>query len=70
MRLFVEVVATFTTYFVQLLAIMNPFSVIPTFLTLMQDLSLSGVKSVLRKATIAGLICSIYTPGHVHSRGF
>jgi multiple antibiotic resistance protein len=42
-------------YFVQLLAIMNPFSVIPVFLTLTQDLCSSDVKSILRKATIAGL---------------
>jgi len=53
--LFVEIVMTFIMYFVQLLAIMNPFSVIPVFLTLTQDLCSSDVKSILRKATIAGL---------------
>jgi multiple antibiotic resistance protein len=46
---------TFIMYFVQLLAIMNPFSVIPVFLTLTQDLCSSDVKSILRKATIASL---------------
>jgi len=54
--LFVEVIVTFIMYFVQLLAIMNPFSVIPTFLAFTQDLSPTDVKSVLRKATIAGLV--------------
>lgn len=53
--MFVEIVMTFIMYFVQLLAIMNPFSVIPVFLTLTQDLCSSDVKSILRKATIAGL---------------
>ncbi len=54
--MFVEVIVTFIMYFVQLLAIMNPFSVIPTFLAFTQDLSPTDVKSVLRKATIAGLV--------------
>ena len=54
--MFVEVIVAFIMYFVQLLAIMNPFSVIPTFLAFTQDLSPTDVKSVLRKATIAGLV--------------
>ncbi|MEM0002514.1 MAG: MarC family protein [Desulfurococcaceae archaeon] len=45
----------FITYFTQLLAIMNPFSVVPTFLSLTEGLSKNEVEAILRKATLAGL---------------
>lgn len=51
-----ELVATFIIYFIQLLAIMNPFAVIPTFISLTQALEPSEVKSILRRATITGLV--------------
>ncbi|MEM2014322.1 MAG: MarC family protein [Desulfurococcaceae archaeon] len=44
------------TYYVQLLAIMNPFSVIPTFLGMTQGLDYSEVSRVVKRAMLAGLI--------------
>lgn len=46
----------FLTYFIQLLAIMNPFSVIPTFITLTEGLSKGDRDAIVRKATYAGLL--------------
>ncbi|MEM4441116.1 MAG: MarC family protein [Candidatus Aenigmatarchaeota archaeon] len=43
------------TYYVQLLAIMNPFSVIPTFLGMTQGLDYSEVSRVVKRAMLAGL---------------
>ncbi|MEM0004331.1 MAG: MarC family protein [Desulfurococcaceae archaeon] len=54
-----EIVLTFVAYFTQLLAIMNPFSVVPTFITLTEGLSKKEVNAIVRKATIAGLIIVI-----------
>jgi multiple antibiotic resistance protein len=54
-----EIVLTFVAYFTQLLAIMNPFSVVPTFITLTEGLSKNEVNAIVRKATIAGLIIVI-----------
>lgn len=47
---------TFITYFVQLLAIMNPFAVVPTFISLTQGLDDSAVRAILRRATFAGIV--------------
>jgi multiple antibiotic resistance protein len=43
------------TYYVQLLAIMNPFSVIPTFLGMTQGLDYSEVSRIVKRAMLAGL---------------
>lgn len=54
-----ELVIVFITYYVQLLAIMNPFSVIPTFLTLTEGLSRRDVEGIVKKAMYAGLLIVI-----------
>lgn len=51
----IDIALLFLTYFVQLLAIMNPFSVIPTFLSLTEGLGRKEVDSIVRKAMYAGL---------------
>lgn len=43
-------------YYVQLLAIMNPFSAIPTFLSLTDELDYGTRKYILRKAYVAMLL--------------
>ena len=51
-----EYVFTFIAYYVQLLAIMNPFSAIPTFLALTEGLNRRDIDGIVRKATLAGLL--------------
>ena len=50
-----NVLIVVVTYYMQLLAIMNPFSVIPTFLGMTQGLDYSEVSRIVKKAMIAGL---------------
>lgn len=45
----------FITYFIQLFAIMNPFSALPTFITLTQGLNKGEINSIVKKAMYAGL---------------
>jgi len=58
-ELAVESLITFVMYFVQLLAIMNPFAAIPTFISLTQGLNPNDVRSILRRATVTGLFIVI-----------
>ncbi|MEM4717317.1 MAG: MarC family protein [Desulfurococcaceae archaeon] len=51
-----DITLLFLTYFIQLLAIMNPFSVIPTFLSLVEGLRREEVEAIIRKAMYAGLV--------------
>ncbi len=51
----IELVYVFIAYFTQLLAIMNPFSVIPTFIALTEGLKDREIESIVKKATFAGL---------------
>lgn len=51
-----EYLVALLTYFTQLLAIMNPFSVIPFFASVTEGLSKREVSAIVRKATIAGLL--------------
>lgn len=46
-------------YYVQLLAIMNPFSVVPTFLNMTQGVDRREVVRIVKRATIAGLLIVI-----------
>lgn len=48
-------VLLFLSYYTQLLAIMNPFSVIPTFIALTKGVDEKGVRKIVKKATLAGL---------------
>uniref|UniRef100_A0A7C2FGK6 UPF0056 membrane protein n=1 Tax=Thermosphaera aggregans TaxID=54254 RepID=A0A7C2FGK6_9CREN len=48
-------VIIFVSYFTQLLAIMNPFSAIPSFISLTEGLSHNERVSIVRKAYLAGL---------------
>lgn len=54
-----DMVIILVAYYAQLLAIMNPFSVIPTFLTLTEGLSRKDVEGILKKAMLAGLLIVI-----------
>lgn len=57
----------FVSYYVQLLAIMNPFSVIPAFLGMTQGLDYAEVSKVVRRAMYAGLvIVTIFTLAGVY----
>jgi multiple antibiotic resistance protein len=49
-------ISLFIAYFVQLLAIMNPFAVIPTFLSLIEGLSRDEVVRIVKRAMFAGLL--------------
>jgi len=51
----IELIYVFIAYFTQLLAIMNPFSVIPTFIALTEGLKDREIESIVKKATFAGL---------------
>lgn len=51
----VETFMLFLTYFIQLFAIMNPFSVVPFFISVTEGLRGSEVNAIVRKATAAGL---------------
>jgi multiple antibiotic resistance protein len=54
-----EALLTLLLYFTQLLAIMNPFSVIPTFLGMTEGMSGEDVSRVIRRASLAGLLIVI-----------
>jgi len=51
----IELIYVFIAYFTQLLAIMNPFSAIPTFIALTEGLKDREIESIVKKATFAGL---------------
>lgn len=51
-----DLLAMFLLYFTQLFAIMNPFSVIPFFVSITEGLDKHEIKAIIRKATIAGLL--------------
>lgn len=55
----VESLLLFISYFTQLLAIMNPFSVIPTFLSLTHGMNTKDVRDIVRKAMYTGLMLVI-----------
>ncbi|MEM0506335.1 MAG: MarC family protein [Thermosphaera sp.] len=50
-----DMVILFISYFTQLLAIMNPFSAIPTFISLTEGLSHVDRVNIVKKAYLAGL---------------
>ncbi|MEM1627694.1 MAG: MarC family protein [Desulfurococcaceae archaeon] len=68
----VNIILIFMTYFIQLFAIMNPFSVIPTYLALTQSISADKRKEIIKKAWIAGmLIVLVFTlAGHYILQAF
>ncbi|MFZ8792070.1 MAG: MarC family protein [Thermosphaera aggregans] len=51
-----DLLIAFISYFTQLLAIMNPFSAIPTFISLTEGMSHRERVGIVRKAYLAGLI--------------
>lgn len=52
----------FLSYYTQLLAIMNPFSVIPTFIALTKGVDERGLRKIVKKAALTGLgIVVIFT---------
>ncbi|MEZ0394014.1 MAG: MarC family protein [Desulfurococcaceae archaeon] len=51
-----ELLVTFVSYYVQLLAIMNPFSALPTFVALTSGLDAATRKRILKRAYVAMLI--------------
>ncbi|MEM0246336.1 MAG: MarC family protein [Desulfurococcaceae archaeon] len=51
-----EHLITLLAYFTQLFAIMNPFSVLPFFVSVVEGLGKREVDSIVRKAMVAGLL--------------